>query len=162
MWKEIFVDDIKGLEKFAKIRNLFGCSNDWTKDRVIKILTVKKDCHIYLYESEKYDMIVGFKEDAITGKIVFVAIALGYLKVVNYEEALKVMGRKIKEYLIEKKNSLYMPSSKGFDEKHPNVLRVGFDVMISYCVNYWKEIGLIVDWTKNNFITIEVDGNKYS
>lgn len=162
MWKEIFVDDIKGLEKFAKIRNYFGCSADWTKDNIIRLLEVKKDSHQYLYESLKYDMIVGFKKDRETKKIVFTAIALGRLEVKDYEEALKIMGTKIRDYLVEKNNSLYMPSSKGFDEKHPNVLRVGFDVMISYCVNYWKEIGLIVDWTKNNFITIEVDGNKYS
>ena len=158
MWRELTVNDTEGLIKFANIRNLFGCSNTWDKDMVIKIMTIKKDCHMFLFESEKYDMVVGFKKDVVTHKIVFIAIALGYLKVEDNEDALKIMGLKIRDYLVEKKNSLYMPSSKGFDEKHPNVLKVGFDTMISYCVNYWAEIGLITNWTKNNFITIEVDG----
>jgi len=156
MWKEILVNDIEGLTKFANIRNTFGCSGTWDYNIVKKILTIKKNCHMFMYESDKYDMVLGFKEDAKSGLIVFTTISVGRVKLEDYEESLKILGRKIRDYLIKKNNRLSMPSSQGVEELHPNVLRVGFDTMIVMMTKYWKEIGLKLDWEKHGYIEVEV------
>jgi len=159
MWKEIDVNDINALEKYTILRNSYGCSVNFTIEKVKFQINRLTDCHLFLYEDNKFTLMVGFKLNPRTKKIIFVGIAMGILKIKDYPIALKLIGNKIREHLIEKNNVLEMPSSLIFEDLHPNVKKIGFDKIIEVVKKAWEECGLIVDWIKDKYIRIEVDGN---
>ena len=158
MWREITVNDDRALEKYTILRNSYGCSVNFTIEKVKFQINRLTDCHLFLYEDENFNAMVGFKLNPKTKKIIFVGIATN-ADTNNYNKALTEIGNKIREYLIKENNILEMPSSLIVEDLHPNVKRIGFDKIIEIIKKAWEYSGLKVDWVKDKYIRIEVDGN---
>jgi len=64
MWKEIKKTDTNKIKKFVDIANLMNYCSEYvlTLENIKSFLERKIDAHIFMYESEPLDIVIGFKK----------------------------------------------------------------------------------------------------
>jgi len=97
MWREI--TKIEDMEKFALLRNDFGCSVNYTADKLKHNIENKIDCKYFIYEVDKFKILLGFKYNQGTEKMTWMTFLIINCIEEDYPEALRQMAKKTKEIM---------------------------------------------------------------
>jgi len=117
MWREIFADDIEGIEKFIEIDNSFGCIAKLhpTTKLTLKRMFNNEDAHGYIYDDGTFQILLFLTqhagneiEDDFIQCLRMVIKWNYYNPNINPKDALYIVGNKTKEYLKDRNKKIRM------------------------------------------------------
>lgn len=124
MWRELKVTDID-LAEIGKLRNIYGCSENYSCRNIIHNIKNKNDCHYFYYEDSDYKILIGFKLDNKYNKITYISYSIGnFGDLEYYKKAFRIIAKKTREYLNEKNNTL-IQRIKGMGESNKTAVFMG-------------------------------------
>jgi len=150
MWREI--TKIEDMEKFALLRNDFGCSVNYTADKLKHNIENKIDCKYFIYETDKFKILLGFKYHQTHKMLTLMTFTFIVSNINDYLKIFDITAKKMKEVMEEK--NLNLINEYGWEELQATNLGIGQ-------LGYWKfltlfkeraeKIGLIVNFDEYKF-----------
>jgi len=111
MWKEIFIDDEEGIQKFVDIDNSDGCIakiNPTTREMILHILG-KKDAHLFMFDNGTFEILLAFVRKPEYVLCLRCVIKWDYFdQTIDPNDALEFVATKEVEYLKERNIKLRM------------------------------------------------------
>lgn len=114
MWKNITEPDVNEFSDIAKISD-FPCGND-TTNRIIHSLRNKIGCELFIYEGEKFTIIIGLKYVPHKDIYRFLYSSTDFRGVEDielYRESARIVGKFIYDFLKKKDKTAYVIRLEG-------------------------------------------------
>jgi len=149
MWREMIT--LEDFNEMASLRENFGCGINKTGQIYLNIIERKTDCHYYRYESDKIELIKGYKE--LNGVINLIAYTIK-AELEDYPEAVRLMAEHAKEYLSTrtiKKLAIYYGSDDEIQMNEANIGigKIGFSEFMKIVIEEYGKIGFKTTFGKN-------------
>jgi len=152
MWKKI--TEIKDMERFAFLRNDYGCSVNYTAEKIKHNIENKIDCEYFIYDDPRFKILLGFKYHQKYKKLTLMTASRIVDNTDDYAEIGMISALKVKEMLIEKNvNSLMKEYNwEELESTNLSIGRLGYWEFMKLFKEQAEKIGLKVEFDKNKIV----------